>query len=143
MKRLTAESGLGQQDASQAAELEFAEDLVKLRRESMREMERMAWVWAREKERWARERAHLQQALALARDEWQLEKRQERKEWERERHEWLNRVAMLSGSRGDDEDEEDDDNGDGSGGDDDDDDDDPASGAAGAAEGLFRSFSSF
>ncbi len=139
MKRLTAESELGQQDdASRAAELEFAEELLKLRRESTREMERMGWVWAREKKRWASERARLQQALALARDEWQLEKRQERKEWERERLEWLNRVAVLSGSRGDDEDEDDGDDDD----DDDDDDDSPASKGA-AAESLFRSFSSF
>jgi hypothetical protein len=69
-------------------------------------MAEVASIWGKERERWEHD---MRQALLKEREEWERETLQERKEWEGERKEWLDRVALLSGSLGDDEDDDDDD----------------------------------
>jgi hypothetical protein len=82
--------------SGQPGSLAFARDATQVRRESMAEV---ASIWCKERERWEHD---MRQALLKEREEWERETLQERKEW-------LDRVALLSGSLGDDEDDDDDD----------------------------------
>jgi hypothetical protein len=108
-QRAALASQLGKDDSRLSLELEIAKELQEFQRDSVREKETLERMFRKRADRWEAERQRMEEERLRERAEWEREKLLEREEWERERREWLERVARLSGSRGDEEEEDADD----------------------------------